>query len=137
VFAAREGGEYTFAMRWGLAAAVVVWCGLCVGCAKQEPEPEYRISASQLGHAIPPGSLAAQLSPAERAALEAQGYEIAVDEDDWEEQAAREAEALAEGELEEDGGGFQRAMDHVGKATVAVTSVAMAVGMVVAPFFLF
>ena len=60
-FAARGAGEYTFGMRWRLAVAVLVLGGLWVGCAKQEPEPELRISAAQLGHTIPPGSLAAQM----------------------------------------------------------------------------
>jgi len=122
-------------MRWRLAAAALVLGGLCVSCMKQEPDPYFRISANSLDHALPPGSLAAQLSPAERAALGEQGYDIAVDEDDWAEQAALEAKnGTAEPEEQ---GGFQRAMDHMGKATVAVSSVALAVGMVVAPFFLF
>lgn len=122
-------------MRWRLVAAVLVIGGLGVSCATQEPDPYFRISASQLEHTIPPGSLAAQLSPAERAALDSQGYEIAVDEDDW---AAQAALAAKQGTYEEEPpNGFERAMDHVGKATVAVSSVAVTVGMVVAPFFLF
>ena len=115
-----------------MAVPCLVLAGTLTNCAKQEPEPVYQISAAQLGDAIPPGSLAEQLSPAERAALSEQGYDIEVDEDDREMMAL----AKAEGEMAEDAGGFQRAMDHVGKATVAVTSVALAIGMVVAPFFL-
>lgn len=122
-------------MRWRLVAGVLVLGAVLVSCVKQEPDPYFRITARDLDHKIPPGSLAGQLSPAERAALDQQGYEIAVDEDDWERQAALEAEQ--EGLAEEEESGFDRAMDHMGKATVAVSSVAMAIGMVVAPFFLF
>ena len=122
-------------MRWRLAAAVLVLGGVFVGCNMQEPDPYFRISARDLDHAIPPWALASQLTPAERAALDDQDYEIAVDEDDWEAQAALEAEN--EAPEAEESSGFDRAMDHVGKATVAVSSVALAVGMVVAPFFLF
>jgi hypothetical protein len=125
-------------MRWRLAAAVLVLGGVFASCAKQEPDPYFRITSRDLDHAIPPGSLAAQLTPAERTALDDQDYAIAVDEDDWEAQAALEAEdAGAAPADEEQKSGFDRAMDHVGKATVAFSSVALAVGMVVAPFFLF
>jgi hypothetical protein len=120
-------------VRWQLAAVVVVLGGIAVGCATHEPDPYFRITARELDHALPPGSLAAQLTPAERSALDEQGYEIAVDEDDWDTQAALEAS----GDAGKPRSGFQRAMDHMGRATVAVSSVAMAVGMVVAPFFLF
>lgn len=118
--------------------AVLVLGGVFASCAKQEPDPYFRITARDLDHAIPPGSLAAQLTPAERAALDDQDYEIAVDEDDWAAQAELEAgnEARTRQRAEEKSG-FDRAMDHMGKATVAVSSVALAVGMVVAPFFLF
>jgi hypothetical protein len=122
-------------MRLRLVMAVLVLGWVCVSCAKPEPDPYFRITAAGLEPHLPPGSLAAQLSPAERQALDDQGYDIAVDHDDWAEQAALEAKDP--GHTDEAPGGLQRAMDHVGKATVAVSSVALAVGMVVAPFFLF
>jgi len=122
-------------MRWKPAALAVLAAALLVSCMKHEPDPYFRITANDLDHGIPPGALAAQLSPAERAALGEQGYEIQVDEDDW----AEQERLIAEGKLEEreETSGFQRAMDHAGKATVAFSSVAVAVGMVIAPFFLF
>ena len=56
-------------MRWWFAGACLSLAGMLGSCAKQEPEPVYQISAAQLGEAIPPGSLAEQLSPAERARI--------------------------------------------------------------------
>jgi hypothetical protein len=119
-------------MRLWIAVVGLAVAGSLASCAKQEPEPVYQISADHLDDGLPPGSLAATLSPAERAALSGQGYELEIDEDDRELMALAKAEA----EAEEEPGGFGRAMDHVGKATVAIASVAISVGMVVAPFFL-
>lgn len=140
LFAASVREGYSLAMRWPLVAVGAALLGVVlVSCAKHEPDPYFRITARNMEPRIPPGALAAQLTPAERAALDAQGYEIQTDVDDWEAQAALEAErgVPLEGVPEEEQSGFQRTMDHVGKATVAVSSVAIAVGMVVAPFFLF
>jgi hypothetical protein len=93
-------------------------------------------SAERLGPQIPETSLAAQLSPAQRDALADQGYEIGLDDDDWDVQAAEEAAARGEQAEEAEKGGFKRTMDHIGRATVAVTMVAVSVGMMIAPFFL-
>jgi len=133
-------------MRWqvGLVIVAIATWG---GCVKKDPEPAPIISAERLGEPTgvydevetdaldphPDDSVWASLTPSERQALSDQGYEIRIDEADREAMRA-EQEAKVE---DANKGAFGRAMDHVGRASVSVAAVAMSVGMMIAPFFLF
>ena len=138
-------GEYTVGMRWRVGL-VVLTLATWGGCAKQDPDPAPTITAERLGEPTrayddaepealaphPDDSVWASLTPSERQALADQGYEIRVNAADRE-AMRKEQEATGENAQK---GKFGRAMDHAGRASVAVAAVAMAVGMMVAPFFL-
>jgi hypothetical protein len=74
------------------------------------------------------------LSPAERDALAAQGYELQID--DKIVTQTRIQPSQKETEPTEPKGPIGRAMDSVGKGMVAVASVALPLAIAVAPFFL-
>lgn len=75
------------------------------------------------------------LSPAERDALAAQGYELEIDDTIVTQTRIQPSER--DTKPVEKKGAFGRAMDSVGKGMVAVASVALPLAAAVAPFFLF
>lgn len=130
-------------MAVGLVGAVL-WCAPSAPADDDDPLP--LISAERLGDADAPEpdaeaepadeADAHYLSPAERDALAAQGYELEID--DTIVTQTRIQPAL--GEKQKDSkpkGAFGRAMDSVGRGMVAVASVALPLAAAVAPFFLF
>jgi hypothetical protein len=110
-----------------------------VACAQQQPEPEAEalpeLSAERLGDADTPDEVVPDdqryLTPAEREALAAQGYEPAID-DRMTTQTRVQPPRGEPGKTK-----TERTMDHMGRGFVAFASVAMVVGAAVAPFFLF
>jgi hypothetical protein len=131
--------------RW-LKVGVAV-AGILAVSAKNPPEPRADggdelplISAERLGDADapePPANAPAvederYLSPAEHEALEAQGYDLAIDDRTVTQTRVQPAKSDTEPK-----GKWGRAMDHMGKGFVAVASVAVVVGAAIAPFFLF
>ena len=123
-------------MRLGPLGGVVGMVVL-LACASPSPAPvaNQRPSADQLEALEPEDSYAHFLSPAERQALAAQGYDLEID--DTTELAESSASDRDDGERREPKGRVGRAMDHAGRALVSVASVALTVGAAIAPFFLF
>lgn len=98
------------------------------------------LSAERLGDADAPepdpGAEDHYLSPAERDALAAQGYELEIDDTIVTQTRIQPSQAEAD-KAKEPKGAFGRAMDSIGKGMVAVASVALPLAAAVAPFFLF
>jgi hypothetical protein len=118
-------------------AVVALWCAansLATGDDDADTLP--LISAERLGEADAPEPADEDehyLSPAERDALAAQGYELEIDDRVVTQTRIQPAKSEKEGPK----GPWGRAMDTMGKATVAVASVVLPVAAAVAPFFLF
>ena len=124
-------------------AVGVVGAVLC--CAPNAPagdddDREPLISAERLGDADAPERAAPEeeheLSPAERDALAAQGYELEID-DTIVTQTRIQPPASADAKNAKPKGSFGRTMDTVGRGMVAVASVLLPLAAAVAPFFLF
>jgi hypothetical protein len=117
----------------------LVWCAPRLAPADGSQDSLPLISAERLGDADAPdpGDDAQNhyLSPAEREALAAQGYELQIDDHIVTQTRIQPSEA--ETKPTEHKGSFGRAMDSVGKGMVAVASVALPLAAAVAPFFLF
>lgn len=125
------------------AVRTIVAVALLV-CAAQQPDlfaaddddlPAF--SAERLGDGDEPDALPAAeeeryLTPAEREALAAQGYEPRIDDRVTTQTRIEPAKSEAK-----EKGAWGRAGDHIGRGFVAVASVALVVGAAVAPFFLF
>jgi hypothetical protein len=109
-----------------LLVAALVWCAPRLAPA-EDGHAAPLISAERLGDAdaAEPGADANNhyLSPAEREALAAQGYDLQID--DTIVTQTRIQPSQAETEPVEPKGAFGRAMDSVGKGMVAVASVAL------------
>ena len=116
----------------GLVAAML-WCLPGFAPAADEDDGQPLISASRIGPQD--GESNHYLSPAERDALAAQGYDLEID--DTIVTQTRIQPSQKETQPEEPKGAFGRAMDSVGKGMVAVASVALPLAAAVAPFFLF
>lgn len=130
------------AMTVGVAAALAA-----VACASRQPDPLAEVdtrplvSADRLGDADapePPPVAATDpvedryLTPAERDALAAQGYEPRIDD-----RVVTQTRVEPPKNGSEQKGPWGRAADHMGRGFVAIASVAMVIGAAVAPFFLF
>jgi hypothetical protein len=143
LFAVEPGARYTRSVigrRW-MAVGVV---GAVLWCAPNAPasdgdEPLPLISAERLGDADAAGPADAEtqheLSPAEREALAAQGYELEID--DTIVTQTRIQPPSGEQKDAKPKGSFGRTMDTVGRGMVAVASVLLPLAAAVAPFFLF
>lgn len=120
-----------------LLVAALVWCAPRLAPAEGGQAPP-AISAERLGDPdAPDPAMDAHnhyLSPAEREALAAQGYELQIDDSIVTQ--TRIQPSQAETEPVEPKGAWGRTMDTVGKGMVAVASVAIPLAMAVAPFFL-
>jgi hypothetical protein len=119
--------------------AALVWCTPRLAPAQQHQAPP-EFSADRLGDPDggEPGADANNhyLSPAEREALAAQGYELQIDDTIVTQTRIQPSQQETEPPAEPKGA-FGRAMDSVGKGMVAVASVALPLAAAVAPFFLF
>jgi len=119
----------------GLVAALV-WCMPSFAPADDRP----LISADRIGprddDEPAQDSDDHYLSPAERDALAAQGYELQIDDTIVTQTRVQPSKRETEPEAEPKGS-FARTMDSVGKGMVAVASVALPLAAAVAPFFLF
>jgi len=128
-------------MSWRVMLVAIVVMG-AIGCAKNEPVP--LITAERLGEPFDGSALDelpmadtsvwVHLTPAERQALADQGYEIHVDEDERLEALELQRQRQLEGEEDDS---LETTLDHAGRASISIAAVAMAVGMMVAPFFMF
>jgi len=116
----------------GLAAAVL-WCVPSFAPA-DEDDGTPLISASRIGPQEDDSNH--YLSPAEREALTAQGYELEIDDDIVTQTRIQPSQKETQPPAEPKGA-FGRTMDSVGKGMVAVASVALPLAAAVAPFFLF
>jgi hypothetical protein len=127
-------------MAVGLVGAVL-WCAPRVGADDDADSAPPLISAERLGDADAPEAAmdddAHYLSPAERDALAAQGYELEID--DTIVTQTRIQPPLGEQQKKDakPKGAFGRAMDSVGRGMVAVASVAIPLAAAAAPFLLF
>jgi hypothetical protein len=113
-------------------------------CATRQPdllaagdEELPTFSAERLGDGDEPDAPAAveeerYLTPAEREALAAQGYEPRIDD-----RVTTQTRVEPPASEAKEKGAWGRAGDHIGRGFVAVASVALVVGAAVAPFFLF
>ena len=113
-------------------------------CATQQPnlfaseDDELPVfSAERLGDGDAPDAPAAAaeeryLTPAEREALAAQGYEPRIDD-----RVTTQTRVQPSASEAKEKGAWGRAGDHIGRGFVAFASVALVVGAAVAPFFLF
>jgi hypothetical protein len=114
----------------------VLWCAPKAPASDDEPLP--LISAERLGDADAAEPAAPEdehyLSPAEREALAAQGYELEID-DTIVTQTRIQPPAGEKDDKHK--GAFGRTMDSVGRGMVAVASVLLPLAAAVAPFFLF
>jgi hypothetical protein len=142
LFAVEPGGGYTggvIGRRW-MAVGVVgalLWCAPNVP-ASDDADRLPLISAERLGDADAAEPAAPDdqhyLSPAEREALAAQGYELEIDDTIVTQTRIQPPESEQKAERK---GGFGRTMDSVGRGMVAVASVLLPLAAAVAPFFLF
>jgi hypothetical protein len=128
-------GRGWIAVGFGMA---LVWCAPALAPA-EEQQALPLISAERLGDADAPDpdvdTNNHYLSPAEREALAAQGYNLQID--DTIVTQTRIQPPQSKTEPVEPKGAFGRAMDTVGKGMIAVASVAIPLAAAVAPFFLF
>jgi len=143
LFAVGPRGRYTGGvigrgwMAVGLVGAVL-WCAPSAP-AGDEDDTLPLISAERLGDADaaePADEDQHELSPAERDALAAQGYELEID-DTIVTQTRIQPPASADTKNAKPKGAFGRTMDTVGLGMVAVASVLLPLAAAVAPFFLF
>jgi len=118
-------------------AVATVWWATNAPATSDEADTRPLISAERLGEADAPEPADEDqhyLSPAERDALAAQGYELEID--DRIVTQTRIQPSAAEGD-DKPKGPWGRAMDTAGKGMVAVASVVLPIAAAVAPFFLF
>jgi hypothetical protein len=123
----------------GLAVAAL-WCTTSSRATDDEAGTAPIISAERLGDADAPEpgpevevEEEHYLSPAEREALAAQGYELEIDDTIVTQTRIQPSKA----EKEKPKGPWERRMDTVGRGMVAVASVVVPLAAAVAPFFLF
>jgi hypothetical protein len=118
-------------------AVVTMWCAAnSLATSDDDADTVPLISAERLGDADAPEPAADDqhyLSPAERDALAAQGYELEIDD----RVVTQTRIQPSRSEKEPPKGRWGRAMDTIGKGTVAVASVVLPLAAAVAPFFLF
>lgn len=122
--------------RWMVVGFVVgaLWCATnSPATSDEEAGAAPLISAERLGDADAAEEDEHYLSPAEREALAAQGYELEIDDRVVTQTRIQPAKSEKDGPK----GPWGRAMDTMGKATVAVASVVLPLAAFVAPFFLF
>jgi hypothetical protein len=114
-----------------------LWCATnSPATSDEEADTAPLLSAERLGDADAPepvGEDEHYLSPAEREALAAQGYELEIDDRVVTQTRIQPAKSEKDGPK----GPWGRAMDTIGKGTVAVASVVLPLAAFVAPFFLF
>jgi len=123
-------------MRTIVAIAALVCAAQQADLQAAESDELPAFSAERLGDGDEPDAAPVPdderyLTPAEREALAAQGYEPRIDD--------RVTQTRVEPPASEakEKGPWGRAGDHIGRGFVAVASVALVIGAAVAPFFLF
>lgn len=124
--------------RWivvGLVATALWYAPGVPAADDEDPLPAF--SAQRLGDADAPEPAPEEehyLSPAEREALAAQGYELQIDDTIVTQTRIQDPKGPKD---EAPKGTFGRTMDKMGRGMVAVASVVVPLAAAVAPFFLF